>query len=68
MIVSAGGKPRLIQTDLGVEKYCKGCDEYFPADTEFFFLAKINKNGAPRLESICKACRIEKRMEKRIAS
>lgn len=58
---SISGTPSLIQTDLGLEKYCKGCNEYYPADLEFFFLAKINKDGSSRLETLCKACRMERK-------
>lgn len=52
---------RFIQTELGAEKYCKGCDEYYPADREFFFgTGSFKKDGSPCLETLCKACYKEK--------
>lgn len=38
------------QTELGLEKRCSACGDYWPADPEFFY----PKGG--RLASQCKAC------------
>lgn len=38
------------ESELGPEIQCKGCDEYWPADKEFFPFC----NGRPRAH--CKAC------------
>ena len=52
---------RYIQTELGTEKFCKGCDDYYPATNEFFFgTSKYRKNGTQVLETLCKACYNEK--------
>lgn len=54
-------KPRYIKTELGLEKYCKGCDEYYPATKEFFFgTGRVKKDGSHCLETLCKACYKEK--------
>ncbi|MHA3051130.1 hypothetical protein [Acinetobacter sp. ANC 4640] len=54
-------KPRYIQTELGTEKYCKGCDEYYPAEKEFFYgTGYLKKDGSCCLETLCKACYAEK--------
>lgn len=42
-------------------KYCKRCDDFFPADTEFFNEAKSRKVG---LSSWCRACNDENQNEK----
>lgn len=45
-------KPLQAVTELGVEKLCSACGEYWPADTEFFEARKL-KDG---LSSRCIAC------------
>lgn len=53
-------KPKFITTELGQEKHCYGCDEYYPADTDFFFASgRYRKDGSHGLDALCKACRIE---------
>ena len=50
-------KPKTIETELGTEKYCKGCDDYYPETKEFFFgTSKTKRDGTPYLEALCKAC------------
>lgn len=44
---------RTIETEIGTEKYCVACREYWPADTEFFALQPNRKD---RLSSRCLAC------------
>jgi len=38
------------------EKLCKKCDEYWPADSEFFYRQAAKPDG---LSDICKACYAE---------
>lgn len=52
-------KPRYIFTDLGKEKLCKHCQEYWPVDSEFWFMVKAKlKDGSVvhRPDSACKGC------------
>lgn len=49
-------RPAYIETDLGTEKLCTRCDEYWPADEEFFYLANKKRDG---LHSWCKSCYLE---------
>lgn len=46
---------RLRETELGLEKRCSVCGDYWPADTEFFYA-----KGAG-LMSCCKACYVARR-------
>jgi len=57
----AVAEPRYITTELGLEKRCARCREYYPADEEFFFAQKGNAPGVPPLHSWCKACYIDYR-------
>ena len=50
-------------TALGLEKYCAGCREFWPHDTEFFYSVPSKPDG---LNDWCKACYREWR-EKRNA-
>lgn len=45
--------PRLQQTLDGLEKYCARCNEWWPADKEFFFK---DPAGLAGLFYCCKAC------------
>lgn len=48
---------RFIITELGKEKLCTICKEYYPYDSEFFYKTGIiNKNGTVALSACCKAC------------
>ncbi|MEK6788475.1 MAG: hypothetical protein AABY68_05950 [Pseudomonadota bacterium] len=38
---------------ISIDKTCAKCNEQFPADREFFYGARREKDG---LRSICKAC------------
>lgn len=51
-------KPKYIETELGTEKLCICCDEYYPLDDEFFFhRIRKNKMGEKKqYEAPCKAC------------
>lgn len=48
-------QPRLRQTEYGPEKRCTRCDEWWPADSEFFHIR------LGQLISACKACCNESR-------
>lgn len=52
-------KPKFIETELGLEKLCKNCQEYWPADSEFWFMInQKSKDGSvkQRPDSACKGC------------
>jgi len=57
--------PRYRFTELGKEKLCLECEEYFPADTEFFWATgRIKKNGEKQIAAACKVC-FDKRYKRR---
>ncbi|QHJ83379.1 MAG: hypothetical protein [Bacteriophage sp.] len=48
---------KFIYTELGKEKLCIGCNEYYPCDNEFFYgTGRYNKHGVESLDARCKAC------------
>ena len=52
-------KPRYIETELGKEKLCKHCGDYWPVDGDFWFMNNRKlKDGtiSSRPDSACKAC------------
>ena len=53
-------KAMMITTELGLEKKCTKCGDWWPADKEFY-----NSNGGGKLHSKCKACERELIREKR---
>lgn len=53
---SKDGQPIFIETELGKEKYCSGCEDYFPATNEFFYRNCKTADGQPKLTTLCKAC------------
>ncbi len=44
-----------INTELGTEKRCTGCNEYFPFDQDFFYKNGLKK-GVQQWTARCKAC------------
>ena len=50
-----------IITELGIEKRCTKCGEYYPADTEFYYRG----HGSDGLHTWCKACVNENTYKKR---
>lgn len=53
---------RLRDTDTGQEKLCTKCDEWWPADIEFFY---ASGGGIGKLSHCCKACYEERRGRRR---
>lgn len=47
-----------IETELGIEKRCTQCGQFWPVDDEFYF-AQVDK-GIERATSCCKACYLER--------
>ncbi len=51
---------QVIETEIGKEKQCSKCKEFWPLDSEFFFsrLREPRKDGSRRkgYDSVCKAC------------
>lgn len=45
----------------GVERYCPRCDEYWPADTEFF-----HSRPGGLLDAWCRACSNEYRQRRKV--
>ena len=46
-----------IETELGTEKQCITCGDYYPATKQFFFgTGRNKKDGTACLEANCKAC------------
>lgn len=61
--------PKLIETELGVEKLCIHCGEYWPLDSEFWWCQNVKgKDGVvtPRFEAACKGCYVERYKPKRL--
>jgi len=50
--------PMYLHTELGIEKHCPLCKEYYPFDEEFFFKNGF-KNGVQKWAARCKACYLE---------
>ena len=53
-------QPKFIETELGREKLCIQCDEYWPLDSEFWFTysGKPKRDGTKSVgyEAACKSC------------
>ena len=53
-------KSPIIKTELGEEKLCSKCGDFWPMDSEFFFLRlrKPYKDGiqSRKYDAVCKAC------------
>jgi hypothetical protein len=48
----------VVETELGTEKLCRDCQDYYPMTKEFFF-GRNSKSGF-KFDPICKACYKEK--------
>lgn len=55
----------LIDDELGLQKWCPDCKEYWPQDTLFWAIHDCKPDG---LQSTCKACQLGKSREKRNAA
>lgn len=55
------GKRWRMDDELGLEKQCSRCEEWWPADTEFFNHARSERGG---LHVWCRACSIEQHRER----
>ncbi|MGO2235555.1 MAG: hypothetical protein ACTH5B_15910 [Marinomonas sp.] len=60
----ANGKG-IIDPELGLQKWCPDCKEYWPQDTLFWAIHDCKPDG---LQSTCKACQLGKSREKRNAA
>lgn len=49
-------KDKFILTELGKERLCLGCDEYYPCTAEFFFPNGYTISGERKYMGRCKAC------------
>jgi hypothetical protein len=49
--------PQVIETELGLERQCIHCAEWWPLDGEFYYR---NPNGHRGFEGICRACKSER--------
>jgi len=59
------GKARL-DPELGLEKLCSGCGEYWPQDTQFWS-ARHSKEAVDGLQHYCKCCEGERAARRRAA-
>lgn len=48
----------VVETELGLERRCNVCGEWWPLDAEFFYR---QVNGHRGFQGICKACKSEQR-------
>jgi hypothetical protein len=53
--------PERIDPEIGLERQCQRCLDWWPKDEEFFFFQDGNVQGH------CKACCAELRQERRVA-
>lgn len=52
-------------TELGIERQCTKCREYWPEDTEFFYTSKRVDRKIEDIQQPCKACCLELRRKRR---
>lgn len=58
-----GGFRRMLETELGEEQFCAGCEEFWPLDQEFFVFSRSSVSYE------CRACTEERKsIKKRRAS
>ena len=48
--------PKFITTELGKEKQCTCCGDYYPIHKDFFYKDGLSKQGRQLYTSQCKAC------------
>lgn len=54
-----GGFRRMVETELGDEQFCAGCQEFWPLDREFFVFSHSSASYE------CKACIGERKAERK---
>ncbi|MEN3760274.1 hypothetical protein [Aeromonas veronii] len=59
----ASGKAR-IDAEMGLEKFCTGCGDYWPQDTAFWSV-RNHPNAPDGLQHYCKACESEGNAERK---
>ncbi|AWX98699.1 hypothetical protein A8139_21495 [Marinomonas primoryensis] len=55
----------VIDPELGLQKWCPDCQEFWPQDTLFWSISNYKPDG---LQGTCKACQLGKKREKRNAA
>ena len=60
--------PRRLMSDLGEEKLCVHCGDYWPLTNEFWFFQKRTSKNGPvlRATGACKGCYIEQYKPERL--
>ena len=53
-------KTTRLDPELGTEKYCNGCGEWWPLDDEFYYHYPPTSRYAGRFQSMCRACLVER--------
>jgi hypothetical protein len=48
-------------TELGIERFCRGCEEWWPEDEEFWYFQ--TKHKTPQVQGHCRACWSERGMK-----
>lgn len=59
--------PKTHITELGTERQCTKCKEYWPEDHEFFYTAKRKNLETLQIQQPCKACFSELKRNQRKA-
>jgi hypothetical protein len=49
----------VMETELGTERRCTKCGDYWPEDREFWFIGKRKNQNKPCIQQPCKACYYE---------
>jgi hypothetical protein len=49
----------VMETELGLERRCTKCGDYWPEDREFWFIGNRKDQKKPCIQQPCKACYYE---------
>jgi hypothetical protein len=49
----------VMETELGLERLCTKCGDYWPEDREFWFIGNRKNQNKPCIQQPCKACYYE---------
>lgn len=52
-------KARSVVTELGTERRCTKCGEFWPEDNEFWYIGNRRDQNKPCIQQPCKACYVE---------